>query len=149
MLSELHYYIWPAKANYLSNKVISDVLQPMCPSQRPVQEDKQVVMHSPLSIRADWHDMVEVGFQNRCDILWIYSVMVSLVLHCHDLTMLGQSCAALLSCLPHNEQPSCFGRTTSLEHVDRGSLHVAEHHNDLFSWKKYNTSCIAGNRSWL
>jgi hypothetical protein len=27
---------------------------------------------------------------------------------------------------------------TSFPHVDRGSMHAVERHNDLFSWKKYN-----------
>jgi hypothetical protein len=26
----------------------------------------------------------------------------------------------------------------SFMHIDRGSMHVEEHHDDLFSWKKYN-----------
>jgi hypothetical protein len=28
--------------------------------------------------------------------------------------------------------------TASHEHVDRGPMHVVKHHDDLFSWKKYN-----------
>jgi hypothetical protein len=28
--------------------------------------------------------------------------------------------------------------TKSLAYIDRGSMHVAEHHDDLYSWKKYN-----------
>jgi hypothetical protein len=26
----------------------------------------------------------------------------------------------------------------SLESIDKGSMHVVEHHDDLFSWKKHN-----------
>jgi hypothetical protein len=33
----------------------------------------------------------------------------------------------------------------NLEHVDRGSMHVVEHHKDLFSWKKYNSYMFADN----
>jgi hypothetical protein len=32
----------------------------------------------------------------------------------------------------------CSGQTMSLEHVDRGSMHVIEHHYNSFSWKKKN-----------
>jgi hypothetical protein len=28
--------------------------------------------------------------------------------------------------------------TTSLSFIDRGLMHVVEHHDDLLSWKKYN-----------
>jgi hypothetical protein len=38
--------------------------------------------------------------------------------------------------LLRNINNTCSGCTTSLEHVDRGSLYVIEHHHGLFSWKK-------------
>jgi hypothetical protein len=31
----------------------------------------------------------------------------------------------------------------SLEHVDRGSMHLVEHQDDLFSWKKNNNYTYA------
>jgi hypothetical protein len=41
------------------------------------------------------------------------------------------------------EEKKCSGLTKSLEHEDRGSIHVVEHHDDLFSWKKYRIyKCI-------
>jgi hypothetical protein len=33
---------------------------------------------------------------------------------------------------------NCLGLLKSLEHVDRGSVHVVEHNDDLFSWKEYS-----------
>ncbi len=35
---------------------------------------------------------------------------------------------------------SRYYSTTSFAHEDRGSMYVVEHHNDLFSWKKYNNN---------
>ncbi len=37
----------------------------------------------------------------------------------------------------------CLERTMSLEHVDRGSMHLVEHQDDLFSWKKNNNYTYA------
>jgi hypothetical protein len=34
--------------------------------------------------------------------------------------------------------------TTSLVFADRGSMHVVEHQDDIFSWKKYNSyTCMS------
>jgi hypothetical protein len=36
----------------------------------------------------------------------------------------------------------------SLEHRDRVAMHVVEHHNDLFSWKKNNNYMYANSNVW-
>jgi hypothetical protein len=43
----------------------------------------------------------------------------------------------------------CSGQIMSLEHVDRGSMHVFEHHDYLFSWNKYRNYTIADSSVWL
>jgi hypothetical protein len=40
----------------------------------------------------------------------------------------------------NQDQSVCIVRdmTTNLVYIDRGSMDVVEHHDDLFSWMKYN-----------
>jgi hypothetical protein len=38
----------------------------------------------------------------------------------------------------YRREVSVQDTTASFAYIDRGSMHVVEHHNDLFSWKKHN-----------
>ncbi len=38
----------------------------------------------------------------------------------------------------NNIYSNVWDKTTSLVYVDRVSMHIVEHHDDLFFWKKFN-----------
>ncbi len=107
-----------------------NVLRPFC------KEKSQLNTNSPPWCMGNISDC---QIRSYCMLwLWMGGVSVPFLLLSSRVSGVTSNAVLKISDNVMQKGDNCSGLTKSLEHVYRGSVHVVEHNDYLFSWKKYS-----------